>query len=185
MHWIKKFFCFFILVLLIASCQEETNNSDLKGQAFFSVKNYFEQEINRIEQEKITVEKQITLDGKSETLQFSNIDFSKEFDVFINSDINKIAWLDKYQVDSTFIDEKLTNVSYTALDEDLRTKSLRISYQKGELTSLQIKNSANSSLATSEQLLNYTPQTGYRIENRQDITISGEQHLLVEGIYQK
>jgi len=122
------------------------------------------------------------LDGVTETKELESFDFEKETALFLTADINKVAWLDRYETDSIFYKSgQLKKLIYKSLDDNLRTKSLIVHFNtKAIIDSIFVKQSGTSALAKSVQNLRYLPSSGYRIENQQDITALNPHKLVVD-----
>ena len=172
-------FGLFLALFLMSACSTESpqNASEERPQVFFDLQSYFNGEIERLNEQKSTVQKNITLQGKQETIAKAKVDFKKELQIFLNSDINKLAWQDKYQVDSTIKNGQLTSLRYSAIDTTLRTKLLEINYQNGAVQQIQVVNSGKSIVAETHQSLSYEPQKGYSIDNEQKTLFSDGQKL--------
>ncbi len=175
----KAYISYLFLLLYCLSIYSCTNSSDkvVEQTTFFDLKSYL-QEQGKLLQEHHRGEKVTSINGQEESKIVDDIDFSKELSVFANSDINKAAWLDRYQVDSTFDQAgQLNKLSYQALDEKLRTKELVVDFQNGKVNHIAIRNASVNAITESEQRLNYTAGVGYSIESKQKV-IGGEEKQL-------
>jgi hypothetical protein len=172
-----------LLFLLLSSCQSSSEEEDNKARFFFSLENYFEEEISRLNREQPTVSKRITLKGKEEVEQFDTLDYQKELTAFSKADINKVAWQDKYQADTTYSPEgKMQRISYEAKDDKLKTQKISIQFTKeGEVEEIYIKSVNESFVADVYKELYYKPATGYRFESQQSTNISKPTVVEVEA----
>ena len=175
----------FLLFFLLQSCLSTTEQEDNKPNFFFSLENYFEKEIARLNQEQPKVSKRITLEGKEEVKEFDTLDYQKELITFSNADINKIAWQDKYQADTTYTtDGKMQHISYLAKDNKLKTQKITIQYtQEGEIEEIYIKATTESFVADVYKELYYKPTTGYRFTSQQSTNISKPTVVEVEALF--
>lgn len=185
-------FGFFLLIgLSICSfgCQSPADSADDAPQPlpqFFDLKGYFEKEIERLEQQQVTISKKITLDGQVEQQRLDSINFSEELSVFTKSAINRPAWLDQYRVDSTFQEDKLISIHYEALAEDLKTRHLDIDFDgQGNVQHIKIDNLLKAIIATTQQRLSYTPADGYSIYNKQEVTLSESQEMKIAVTFEE
>lgn len=179
---LKSFICFLsfiLLCLLISGCEVDAVGKE--QVPFFDVKAFIAKEINANEAIKV-YQKSIDLDGQEEKKELSQLDLANELAIFTDADINKVAWLDKYEVDSLFDQNgRLHHVHYKAKEERLNTRSLSVAFDSsGSVDSLFIHNASTSMVADSEEWLTYIPKTGYRIENRQKVTAQPEHALIVD-----
>ena len=91
----------FTLVLVFsffASCQVE--NVESSHQSFFDINDFLEKEITQLSNLK-AIKKKVEINGKINEQVVKVFDLQKDLIIFRNCNINRIAWLDKYEVDST------------------------------------------------------------------------------------
>ncbi len=172
----------FSVVLLFFSACVSTEINPPATNGFFDLTDFMDKEIENKKNRLKKLRKTISLDGVTEEKALEDFDFEKETALFRTADINKVAWLDRYETDSIFYKNgQLEKLIYTSTDKDLRTKNLSIYYStKNSIDSIVIKQSGTSALARSVQNLRYVPATGYRIENQQDITALTPHKLVVD-----
>jgi len=179
MKTVIKIFSLAFISFFFSSCVEET--AIIKQEpTFFDLKKYFKNEQVSLSQ-KTKIFKTTSVDGDQIEKQSDSLDFNLELKVFEESDINKIAWIDKYEVDSIFDKNgDLEKVIYKAIDEKLRTRQLLISFDENEVDTIEIFNNASGNVAKLEQHLLYIPAYGYTIESTQKTTFSLEHVLKVD-----
>jgi len=144
---------------------------------YFDLKGYFAEEAHRMDRLKPEIRKIVKKNNESETLQLRVRDWKNEFTLFSESDINKPAWADSYQIDSSG-----RIVEYQAMSPDLRTRNIRI--ERGEnntITGIYIKNTARNLLYESEEDLFYIPDSVYRVEKTQTVRLIGTNHYQITG----
>lgn len=181
-----RFLIVFFLCATIIACQPTAQNKEASQQwVFFDIKGYFEKEIQRLNRIKPTVQKKVTLNGKSEEKQLSGLDFKNELNLFIQSDINRPDWIDKYRTDSIFQENQLQSIRYTALDEKLRTRQLTIDFKNGKVSKVYAQNGGKTMVAGSQQQLTYAPSEGYFIQSLQHTAISKDRNLRVDVLFLK
>ena len=177
-------FCLLLFVGLFFAyaCQPQSDSETKKGpiSPFFDLEAYFQEEINRLQQQQMTITKTIHLDGKEEKQTLDSLNFEEELSIFTQSAINRPAWLDKYQVDSTFSANQLASIQYEALTDRLKTRSIRITFSNGKVQNVAIENLLETVIATTNQQLNYSPAKGYSIRNSQEIAFSKSQEVKIE-----
>lgn len=157
-------------ILLLSACELE-QEVQIDQHSFFDLKGFFENEQTRLKGKKEFI-KSVKIDGQEEEEIFDQLDFEKELAIFKNSDINKIAWLDKYSVDTTFsASRQISSILYIALDKDLRTQSLKIDFNKEKVSQILIKNKSKSMIASTDQVLTYTPNEGYTVRSGQNMAL--------------
>ena len=169
-----------IFLLLLIGCTPDVVITD--NQPFFDLKAFFESELPKLNQAR-QVKKTITYDNRTDEkiLATSNLNFEDELQIFINSDINRSAWVDKYDVDSTLNDlGQLSQISYTVNDPKLKTQLLEISFENNQATKITIENKTGSYLSSSSQQLFYESGKGYKIASNQSLILFSDQALKVE-----
>jgi hypothetical protein len=176
---IAQIVLFISIIFSFSNCIEETAVI-IKEPSFFDLKGYFKAQLEILSDNE-KVKKSTSIDGKSIEKILDSIDFNEELKAFEDSDINKIAWVDKYQVDSLY-DEKgmLDKVNYQATDEKLRTQQLLISFNQNKVDTVDIFNNSTSSIASLKQHLRYIPSYGYSIKSTQKTTLFEEHVLAVD-----
>ncbi|HMN91335.1 MAG TPA: hypothetical protein PKD70_07200 [Saprospiraceae bacterium] len=150
---------------------------------FFDLKGYFQQEIKRLETSNYSFAKTVRINDSTEHQQSQTLHFEQELTPFIQCDINRRDWLDKYQVDSVIENGYLTALRYTAQDERLRTRVLDIQFQQNLVHSVQIKTGGQSTVAGSTQQLQYQPQQGYSIQSIQQTLLGKDKNLEINVLF--
>jgi len=173
---------FLLLLILLVACQpvSEEVKENPTPEVFFDLKGYIHQEIKRLEQLQPEVNKTVSINGTTETKQFSGLNYNRELDIFIQSDINRRDWFDKYRVDSTFSNNQLAAIQYVAEAEGLRTRQMTVHFQNGNVTQINIQNGAKNMAAGSEQQLTYQPESGYHIESLQHTVLSKDKLFRID-----
>ena len=179
-----KYLLFFTLVFW--SCQPATETDILQQRtSFFDLKTYFKEEAQRLQENKIQVRKKVTLNGEVEEKDLSEINFEEEFQGFINSDINKAAWLDKYRIDSAMVNGNLQRLTYKASDKKLKTREISIQFEGDKPVSIHILNRGDNAIAETQQELIYLSDQGYQLKGKQDMTLSAPRILDIEVTFLK
>ncbi len=165
-----------IAILFLVACQGVEEKPSKK---YMDLKGFFEQESARLSKARASVEKTVSRNGISERKKNMVPNWDAELNLFIESDINKPAWRDSYRIagDSTII-------NYTAIDQKLRTRSIKIRKDRqGVLKDLIIVNRTQNSLYSSTEELRYSPDSIYRIVKKQDVILLGNNNYEISGIF--
>ncbi len=173
-----------LTTLLHTSCEEQVAAVANQPDPFFDLEAYIEEQISDLNQKQPKVRKTISVEGQKETQQFDSLDYRTELKTFLNSDINRKAWIDKYKADSTFEGSQLRQVTYKATGEDLKTRLLRVQYEQGKVSDIYIENRTNSLVADVRQDLHFQPGQGYRLVTTQETVLSEKQEIEVEAKWQ-
>jgi hypothetical protein len=175
-----------IVSFLLLSCGSSgpTNQATPSGP-YFSLQDYFQQEIERLTKARQTVYKRITLDETVEEQQLEDVDFEAELSLFLKADINRPAWTDKYQIDSVLDAGQLLRLQYSALDTSLPTRQIRIHFVP-EATGptvqrVEIVSRTETALSRSDKTLQYDPQEGYTIAAAQGGSMTEDLQFLLEA----
>lgn len=181
---IKHYFPVFLLIL-VCSCRLSEVDDKLTAEelSFFDLKSFFQGEIHRLSDLPPKVKKRITVNGAVEEKMIDKLDFNKELQLFLNSDINRPAWLDKYSIDSTFSEKGLSGISYLARDKKLKTRRLSISFLNQQVDSIVVENVTQTVIADTRQFLVYRPAKGYFIKSTQALTLSEVQNIEVDVLF--
>lgn len=178
-----KYISLTVAVLFVFGCAEMSPSetaAQLQQKKYFDLEGYFKNEVKRLDAQS-NFTKTTYLNGESEERQVEKIDFEKELVIFSDSDINRPAWSDKYEVDSVFNKKKeLVQLNYEANDEKLRTRQISIDVNGGVVSKIQIENATKTSVANTQQSLTYEPAKGYAIESRQQVKTIDNAVLRIE-----
>ncbi len=178
-----------ILFFFITACQTrepESQKASAKAapNLFFDLKGYMAQQVAALKVSKPRVNKQISINGKSETQISENINFEEELGVFINADINKPAWSDKYSRDSSFSGGQLQYVRYLAKDEKMKTQMLQVTFSGGTVSKIELKNQTSAAIVSAEEEMIYTPGKGYSILHKEIPVLGEAKNFLVEATFE-
>lgn len=175
-------FVYLLLFLLSATACSKENKEKNSGppKAFFDLRGYIQGEAERLSEAQPKVIKRISIDGQQEEHTFDSLDYKKELAIFSRSDINKTSWFDKYQVDSTFQDGQLKQVTYTSKDKGLKTNLMEVQYDQGAVSAIHIRNATENQVADVHQEMFYRPKKGYSLASGQSTVLSKEKDVRVE-----
>lgn len=116
----KKVVSLLIFCALLSACHEEVKENQTKK--YLDLKGLIENQIKTLNKQKAEVQKSILMSEKSENKLIKTINWAKELELFIQADLNKPAFIQSYQVDSSS-----TGVKYTLKEtEKLPVKYLNI-----------------------------------------------------------
>jgi len=166
----------------IQSCRSDSHaGTDTKQ--FFDLKKYFAAESARLTKINPLINKTAVHNSVTETKKVNVTNWSNELSLFSESDINKPAWKASY---STSTSEGIT--TYTAIDPDLKTRSIIIEKRQDKVKLILIYNYTKTTLFgkalywTTEEL-SYVPDSMYRIQKRQFVRTLGEKKYFIKGLF--
>ena len=150
---------------LLVSCSTDTTAEGPVADPFFSLEDFFNSEVQRLSELQPKVVKTLDIGGNTESHTDLVLDFSTELGAFVNSDINKPSWSDKYRVDSVFSDAgHLGELHYLAKDSSMYTRDIRLTFDpEGALQTCFVRNRLTNFISDFRQNLYYDRETGYRI----------------------
>jgi len=167
----------FLIILLFAACAGKTVNIET-SKPYFDLKYFLVQKATVLNSFKIKTNKTVVFEGDSETKK-TQTNWKDEWKVFIDSDINKTAYIGKYQIDSS-----ANQVKYTALDADLKTQEIVLFTNNNEVIKVTIANQTNNVLYQSkEQLLLDVSKKTYEIVRNQKIILGENKEVVIRGQY--
>lgn len=171
---------FILVTCSIVACsgsEQTAEKSDGSPNRYFSLSEYFNEQIDRLQTDSTEVFKTVEVNGKTESKRMRIANWNNEFAPFIDADINKSAWVNSYAIDST-----ATSLTYTSKEPDLKTRLIQLQFaENGHITSIIIENQVENWIYSARERLSYYPDSVYSIEKEQDIRIVGENRYKVRG----
>jgi hypothetical protein len=170
----------------IVGCDFSKNKQNQTSTKFFDLSDYFEKEIKNLEENKVSFDKEITREDISQTKHHVAVDWNTELALFIESDINKKAWEEYYEIDTLFTDAYDYVVNYTLLSQkDLIVKKVKLSFEAGECVEVKIYREEENPLFISKQELIYNRDIGFQIIGFQKIVGVFESNFFIDAIFRK
>ena len=180
MYWYKRYLLLissFILLLGIASCKRDSNAA-ADTKTFFDIKGYFEADSVRLTKENPLITKTVAHNQVPETQKVHISDWCTELSLFIESDINRPAWRNSYDVNTT------DNITiYAAKDPALKTQRVVIKNENGKLKWIMIVNHTKNMLYENTEKLSYFPDSLYLIQKKQRVRLLGTDTYRISGLF--
>jgi hypothetical protein len=164
------------LLLGIASCKKDSNAA-ADTKAFFDIKGYFEADSAKLTRANPLVTKTVVHNKVSETQKVHVSDWGTELSLFIQSDINRPAWKDSYDMSTT---DNITR--YTAKDPSLKTQKVLLKTVNGKLKWIVIFNHTKNMLYENKEKLSYFPDSLYTIAKKQSVRVLGTDTYQISGL---
>ncbi len=167
----------FPLVLLLGGCGGSSTPGTDKAGSFFSLSDYFTGEAARLQQIRPLVLKTAAKGDLSATKTVRVPNWKNEFGLFIESDINKPAWKDRYR------QIRQGNwVEYRSTDPSQRTSLIRVTTNAGgKPVHITVRNRASNVLYSSSEQLDYYADSLYVIRKKQQVTFLGTTAYYIRG----
>ena len=188
-NW-RKHLSYLVLIVGMIACEiPNEENMALKEQNFFfSTEKFFESEITRLVNKSGFI-KTVVFNAVSDSIEMDSLDFEREFVPFINSDINKIIWLDKYECDTLYQHEgsrnldNINSIICRSLDDKLKTKSLVVHFALGKVSSISIENRMRKMLMDTKESMTYITDREYEVIRVQKLKTGGLDSTYMKVIF--
>ncbi len=155
-------------LLLPIGCQSIESAEQDKTSRFFDLEGYFEQEKTRLRALGPNGLKTVHLNGEEETLELDSLPLENDLAIFLNSDINRRAWIDKYDGDTTYTAKgELQAIRYQSNDPKLKVQSIDIDFAAEEVISIRIERNMESLIAQTKQAISYNAGKDYQVQSTQ------------------
>lgn len=169
----KLLFCG--LALALASCtpkEQETKHA----KSYFDLEGYFKKEAARLQKANPAISKTVMVGGQSETRKITIANWEKEFDLFIQADINKAAWHGSFKATAV----NGTQV-YTSQNAKVPVKKLEVRFRNNKVSAIRIFVRNTNDLYTSNDSISYYPDSLYQIKKTQQIRLSADKKYEITG----
>lgn len=169
----KLFFCCFVIIWSACTLKEQEK---VNTKTYFDVQGYFKAEASRLAKNNQTINKTIIVNDKSEERKVSIPNWEKEFDLFIQADINKASWRGSFTTTTT------GNLkTYSSQSEKIPVKKLEVGYKDNKVSSVKVFVTNTNDLYTSTDSLSYYPDSLYEIKKVQRIKLMNEKKYQIIG----
>ena len=168
-----------VLIIVATSCQSESAVESTNK--YFDLKGLIEKQIKILNSQKPLVQKIVIISDSSESQSIKTINWSKELELFMQADLNKPAFIQSYQVDSSS-----TSVKYTLnASEKSPVKYLKINrLGEGEIAIEALVNNDNYLYETERHLklsVKNNNLTNYQIDGFQKIVFGNKKVFKING----
>ncbi|WP_052354121.1 hypothetical protein [Flectobacillus major] len=175
----KNILASLFLMLSLVSCHQQVEQNNLK---YFDLKGTFETQIKKLSQRKPSVVKSVKAGNTTDTQTKIIQDWEKELEFFVQTDINKPAFINSYQ-----IEESDSLIRYILKPNEHNTvKSIIIKKKAGVIVAFDALVSDTNYLYSSERRLNaYFDKgslTDYYIDGYQQLVFGDKKAYTIKGI---
>ncbi len=119
-----------VMLMLFVSCKEE---STTKIHKYYDLKTAITNQISVLDKRKPTFSKTVWSENVPETKNVKIEDWSKEFELFLQTDLNKPAYLNSYEINQS--DSSI--VYHLKKSENLPVKDIKILLKNNQLTAME------------------------------------------------
>ena len=164
-----------LFIMLLPACKPDISNTGVATK-YFDLHGYFKKQAAALAK-KSEILKTVDHNGAAESKRVKINDWTKEFNSFIESDINKPTWRDSYK-----IQQSGHTTIYMATDTTIKTREIIINKKEdGNVQWIKIYNFTHNPLFTSKENLTYVPDSMYKIEKTQHVKLLGINRYTITG----
>ena len=190
-----KIFAICFLLISCASCNLKEKET-AKVNTYFDLESYFKNEAKRLGLSTQTIDKTVSINGKTENKTVTINNWERELSAFTEADINKASWRGAFKKTVTeeqiSLDEKSghhllaqTITTYTSDSEKIPIKKLEMMKVAGKISYVKIFIQNANDLYTSADSLSYYPDSLYEIKKVQKIKLMDEKRYGIRGNLKK
>lgn len=168
-------FAVLCVLAMLSSCSLKGDEQP-KTQTYFSISDYFKNEVARLSKNNPSIVKTVLVNGKAEkkTLQLTN--WQQELSSFIEADINKASWKGSFQLTKSD-----TSEIYSSQSDKIPVKKLIIIKAANKVKSVKIFLANQNNLYTSNDSLIYNSDDFYEIKKTQKIKLMDSKRYVIHG----
>lgn len=178
MNFISRPIFLVMIILFCISCNP--GNTSKPSLKYFDLAGWMKNQATELKAEHRGLERTITKDGKSETITSDTANWVREFQPFIEADLNKPAWLNSYETDSILKDSILI-VRYTALEKRLPVRKMEITFLNKQVQTVMVWSAKKNSYFQSDQELTYQTNIGYDLVGSQKVILADSLSYKISG----
>jgi len=166
-----------IFFTFLSSCKPENIQEGTKPM-YFDLAGYFKSNTAKLHKLNHPTQKTVMHNGLSQTKTVHIDNWGLELGLFIQSDINKPAWRDRYSVQSG----KDGSIVYMAKTPELKTREVVITKNKDKsIKWIMIYNASKNLLYQTNEVLGYIPDSIYTIKKTQHVRFLGTNKYFIKG----
>lgn len=175
---IINIFIVFIALFTLNACKF-SGSEDKKVAIYYDWKGFVEKQIQFLQKQTISVEKNATINGNSEKKTLKSLKWHKELDLLLEADINKKAFEGLYNVLDSVSSENKYKI-YTAKNTNLVVRKLTITSDKNDMITKM-----NANLISTNPLYHSEKQLFASFDNQngqpklQEYHYSGKQKMIL------
>ncbi|MEM6771651.1 MAG: hypothetical protein AAF597_13790 [Bacteroidota bacterium] len=163
----QRFLPLLTLLLISVACTRGPAPEKTETATFFDLSGYMDGEIERLTTAKIRANKSITLNGATEEQEGVAINYANDLRLFRDADINRPAWIEKYQTEVEKLSGNHQITTYTTLDSALVVHRLLVEEDQGVPVKIEIDRKTGTVLSDGFHRLRYAAGEGYSVNTKQ------------------
>ena len=162
----KRLYIYILFALMLTSCSDE--NVKVLHQHYFNLADFFRKEAAVLQKQNFKMQKQIIKDRVKEMKTFDQLIWQKELKPFADCDINKPAWINSYQTDTTYSSGGNMFISYKAKEETLPVRSIVLTINNSKIEEIIIHKERHNFYYQSNDVYIYRTMKGFEISGSQN-----------------
>lgn len=164
-------YLYFAVVMLVTACAPKANSVTESDGILPDIPAIIKADMSNFSNNKL--QKTVIVDNNSEVKNIDAPDWENELSLFLEAQINKPAWIDKYSVI-----EKGNTTTISAEDDDLIIRKIE---KKGK--EITIEKQKSNLLYESKEKLTWQPtQNKYSIVSDRKVVLGNWQHIEINGV---
>lgn len=173
------------IAMLLGSCSKDPAEVYYEDQRYyFDLPSCIEHQVEVLRKVDKHVRKRLTKDGQTQIIERGNVNWEEEFELFMESDINRPAWRGAFKADTVMLDRAYV-VTYRTENQEIPVKNVvvTIDRQNRQCLRLTIDRHTDNFLYSSLQKLFLTPGEGYTIKGQLKVNFLFESEFAVESTF--
>jgi hypothetical protein len=128
------------------------------------------------------VRKRVTKDGHHHIIERGDVEWTEELDLFVESDINRLAWRGEFEVDTIKLEREYV-VTYKTENEQIPVKNVVITLDKETRQCLKVTvdRRTKNFLYSSDQSLYFTTGEGYMMKGKLSVSYLFDSEYTIES----
>lgn len=163
------------LLFVLPACKPDLKATGTSSK-YFDLAGYFSRESARLTRLNKPITKTAYHNGTTESKKVHIDNWDEEFSLFSESDINKPAWKNSYDIIA-----EGNILIYKAKDPELKTREILIKKLNGRVNYMLIYNFEKNKLYTTSEELTYFPDSLYQINKTQTVRFLGTNKYQIKG----
>ncbi len=173
---------YIILILLLASCSDPAEVYYEDQRYYYDLPSFMTKQVTELNEKQQRVRKHVTKDGHSHIIEYGDIDWNEELEVFIESDINRPAWRGAFKVDTISLEREFI-ITYKSSNDQIPVKNVVVTIDKDTRQCLQVTvdRITENFLYSSDQSLFFTPGEGYMMKGKLSVSYLFDSEYSIES----
>ncbi|GAB4187597.1 MAG: hypothetical protein OHK0057_24050 [Thermoflexibacter sp.] len=162
--------------LVIEACSP-TSSSKENEKRYFDLASFVQEQVDKLSNQSLLVEKKIYLDGKQQEIFSDSINWAKELALFREADLNSPSLVGSYDIKE---DKQARTLSYLAKEDRLRVREIQLVLGgDGSIENINIEE-VKIVYAENNQLYEISRKMSMKVKNEQlhAYTIQGFQKVI-------